>query len=119
MLDILPIILWVVAAVWMFAVCAVCAVRGKLFARGDVHVDLVHWSVIAAQLVSVILTMVPFIVYRANEESFSAWARGFYEAAMWPALIVLVVLIAAELALMYVQARRATRTQMDEALSER
>lgn len=117
MLDVLPVVFWAVAAVWALAVCVICVVRGRLFTPGRPHVDLVSWYVIAAQFVSVILAMVPFVVYKVNDEAISPGMREFYTGVAWPAGIALIVLVALELVLMYVQARRATRTEMDEALN--
>lgn len=45
----------------------------------------------------------------ANKDSIGTHPRSLYERLGWPSAVVAVVLVFAELALMYVQARRAMR----------
>ena len=53
--DLLPLLLWVFAVVWMLSVCGICIVRSR-FGTGERHpeVNPVSWNVVLAQMVSVL-----------------------------------------------------------------
>ena len=62
--DLLPLLLWVFAVVWMLSVCGICIVRSR-FGTGERHpeVNPVSWNVVLAQMVSVLFAGIPFMVY--------------------------------------------------------
>lgn len=117
MIDSMPAVLWAVAVMWAVAVCVICVARSKILVSGRPHVDLVSWRIIGAQLVSAVLAAMPFAVFKVYQDAISSGLRSFYISMAWPAGIVVVLLVALELVLMYVQAKRAMRTQMDETLA--
>ena len=47
--DLLPLLLWVFAVVWMLSVCGICIVRSR-FGTGERHpeVNPVSWNVVLA-----------------------------------------------------------------------
>ena len=49
--DLLPLLLWVFAVVWMLSVCGICIVRSR-FGTGERHpeVNPVSWNVVLAQI---------------------------------------------------------------------
>ncbi len=117
MLEIVPVIFWVIAIVWTLVVCILCVMRGKLLTAGHPHVDTVSWQVIVAQMVSVVVAAVPYVIGKCAWDSFSTSMQNWYASVAWPAGIVLLILIVLELVLMYLQARRAMYTEMDDALN--
>lgn len=116
MLDVLPALFWIIAVAWMIVICVLCVIRGKLLQPGHPPVDQVSWGVIGAQFASVVLAAVPFVIGKVCIGSFGSAARGFYLKAAWPAGMVLILLIAAELVLMFLQARRSTYTELGAAI---
>lgn len=116
MIDLLPAVFWIVSIIWAVVVCVICVRRGKLLQPGHPDVEPVRCPVIGAQLASLILAMVPFVIGKVWQDLFGAEALAFYVSAAWPAGIVSVLLIGAELVLMILQAQRATYTEMGAAL---
>ena len=47
MLDILPALLWIIAAVIAVNICLITAIRGNLFSKKHRDVHPVRWSIIA------------------------------------------------------------------------
>ena len=70
--DLLPLLLWVFAVVWMLSVCGICIVRSR-FGTGERHpeVNPVSWNVVLAQMVSVLFAGIPFMVYLMASEELS------------------------------------------------
>lgn len=109
--------LWVFAVVWMLAVCGITIARCR-FRTGERHpqVELVSWTMVEAQMVSVLFAGIPFITYLLIEDELSPAFRRWYEMVVWPGCAIVIVLVFAELVFMYVQARRAQFTLMDRVL---
>ena len=107
MIDLLPAVFWIVSIIWAVVVCVICVRRGKLLQPGHPDVEPVRWPVIGAQLASLILAMVPFVIGKVWQDLFGAEALAFYVSAAWPAGIVSVMIL---------QAQRATYTEMGAAL---
>lgn len=107
-MNALPAVLWIAAALCAVMVCAV-TVYCSHFRRADVVVKPVSWAVIIGQLTTFVLFAMPYFLFLANKDSIDAHPRSLYERLGWPSAVVAVVLVFAELALMYVQARRAMR----------
>ena len=86
--DLLPLLLWVFAVVWMLSVCGICIVRSR-FGTGERHpeVNPVSWNVVLAQMVSVLF------------------------AGIGAAIVIALVFV--ELLLMGIQAHRAHFTEVD------
>lgn len=117
MTDLLPLLLWIFAIVWMLAVCGITIVRCR-FRTGERHpqVELVSWTMVEAQMASVLLAGVPFITYLLVEDELSPMFRRWYAGMIWPGCCIAIALVFAELAFMYVQARRAQFTLTDRVL---
>ena len=77
--DLLPLLLWVFAVVWMLSVCGICIVRSR-FGTGERHpeVNPVSWNVVLAQMVSVLFAGIPFMVYLMASEELSPAFHDFY-----------------------------------------
>lgn len=116
MIDLLPAVCWVAATVWAIAICVICVKRGKLLQSGHPAVEPVSWAVVGAQVVSLVLAMIPFVIGKVCRHMIAADMMDFYVAAAWPAGVVSIVLVIAELALMTMQAQRATFTEMGTSL---
>lgn len=115
--DLLPLLMWLFAVVWSLGVCAVCAVRGRLFDRARRRdVDPVSWNVVAAQAATVVFVGLPFVVYSVTRDEYGPVMRGFYERYLIAGVVISLLLVAAEWALMYVQAWRADRSMIDRLL---
>ena len=52
MLDILPALLWIIAAVIAVNICSITAIRGNLFSKKHRDVHPVRWSIIALHFTS-------------------------------------------------------------------
>lgn len=117
--DLIPLALWLFSVLWSLAVCGICVHRGR-FLSSERHpkVSPVSWNVVVAQVVSVLFAGFPFIVYIMVEHDISDTMHDFYERHMVVAVAVVIVLVFAELAVMYAQARRAMFTQRDEVLEK-
>ena len=97
MLDILPALLWIIAAVIAVNICSITAIRGNLFSKKHRDVHPVRWSIIALHFTSLVIGALPYPVYAMFRSDFSAKFRRFYEHVGWPSAAVMVMLIAAEL----------------------
>lgn len=107
-MNALPAILWIIGAACALTVCAV-TVYCSHYGHDDVVVKPVRWSVIIGHFATFILLALPYFLYLANKSSISAHSRGLYERLGWPSAIIAIVLVFAELTLMYLQARRAVK----------
>lgn len=126
MMDLLPLALWVLSSVWSGVVCAVCVHRSRLFssdARSNdgrrPEVEPVGWGVIYAQVASVVLCAVPFMALILMQHDIDPAVLAAYERYQLFAAAVSIMLVAAEWVAMFIQSKRAERTQMDRVLRRR
>lgn len=119
MLDILPALLWIIAAVIAVTVCLITAIRGNLFSkktprcasgalvdhRAAFHL-IGHWRVAISGICDVQVGFLERVFQR------------FYEHVGWPSAAVMVMLIAAELVFMYLQARNGMHSEMERKLNQ-
>ncbi|MCH4208560.1 hypothetical protein [Bifidobacterium sp.] len=82
-----------------------------------VRVRPVTWPVITWHLISLALGLLAYGIYMADGANYPIAAIEFYTNAGWISAALLVLLIAVSLLLMYIQARRATRSQIEEVLA--
>lgn len=118
MLDILPALLWIVAAVIAVNICSITAVRGNLFSKKNRDVHPVRWSIIALHFVSLVVGSLPYPVYVMFRSDFSGKSQRFYEHVGWTSAVLMVVLITAELVFMYLQARNGTHSEMERKINQ-
>ena len=117
MVAYLPLALWLFAAAWTIGVGAVCAVRGRLLSgERRPEVPLVSWNVVAAQALSTVFVAMPFMVFILIQNEIPTQMRTFYERHLMPGVVIALVLVAVAWTLMFMQAKRAERTQADLAL---
>lgn len=119
MTDLLPAVLWLFAVVWSITVCVIAVIRARLLSFGVQRpaVEPVTWNVIYAQVASVVLGSVPFCVFLFFEDEFGDRAAELYRTMTLPGAAIILTLIVAEWVLLFVQAKRAERTQMDRVLA--
>ncbi|OZG59961.1 hypothetical protein BLEM_2136 [Bifidobacterium lemurum] len=117
LMELLPAVLWCFAVVISVNLCCICVIRGKFLQGGHPPVRPVSWGIVGLHIVSVLLFILPYPVYLLICNDFDSRARDFYTRAGWPSVVVVVLCVAAQLALMYLQARRAMFTEMDERLN--
>ena len=67
MLDILPALLWIIAAVIAVNICSITAIRGNLFSKKHRDVHPVRWSIIALHFTSLVIGALPYPVYAMSE----------------------------------------------------
>ena len=79
MLDILPVLLWVIAAVIAVNICSICSIRGGFFSHKERPVYPVRWSIIGLHFASLVLGALPYPLYSLFKESMSMRFRRFYE----------------------------------------
>ena len=115
--DLLPLLLWVFAVVWMLSVCGICIVRSR-FGTGERHpeVNPVSWNVVLAQMVSVLFAGIPFMVYLMASEELSPAFHDFYTDHLVIGAAIVIVLVFVELLLMGIQAHRAHFTEVDRVV---
>lgn len=90
-------------------------------AEKDEHrkVETVQWSVIIMQVVSMFLCCAPYGVYKLLHDQIPDSIRHFYAILGIPSAVLLGIFFVAELVLMYLQAKQAQRSIIDEILSKR
>lgn len=118
MLDILPAALWCVAVVMALNIIGLCVLRGRLLAKYTGGIPRVSWPVVIMHVVSAFVALSPYLVYTwfADTGAFDPDVRDFYAAYGWPSAAAVSVLLIAQIACMYAQARRAMRSEMDARL---
>ena len=97
MLDILPALLWIVAAVIAVNICSITAIRGNIFSKTKRDVYPVRWSIVGLHFTSLVIGALPYPVYAMFKSGFSAKFQRFYEQVGWPSAALMILLIAAEL----------------------
>ncbi len=112
MLNVLPALLWIIAAVIAVNICSISAIRGNLFSKKERYVYPVPWSVVALHFTSLVIGALPYPIYRMFKDGFSDKFQRFYEQVGWPSAALIVVLIAAEIVFMYLQARNGMKSEM-------
>lgn len=117
MIDLLPAALWCIDVVLSINVIGLCVRRGRLFLRYDGGVSRVSWPVVLAHVASAVLGLTPYLVYLWYAEGgFDPDVRDFYALYGWPSACVIAVLLIVQIACLYMQARRAMLSEMDERL---
>ena len=71
MLDILPALLWIIAAVIAVNICLITAIRGNLFSKKHRDVHPVRWSIIALHFTSLVIGALPYPAYAMFRSDFS------------------------------------------------
>lgn len=117
MLDILPALLWIVAAVIAVNICSITAIRGNIFSKTKRDVYPVRWSIVGLHFTSLVIGALPYPVYTMFKSGFSVKFRHFYEQVGWPSAALMILLIAAELVFMYLQARNGMKSEMERKLN--
>lgn len=120
----LPVVLWCLGALSGVLVCAVTVVRSRYRPRrrrGDGHdagatVLPVSWSVVGAHLLSLASFVLSFFLLLLGDGQIGRTLAAWYDAALPYAATGACALLAAQLVLMYAQARRAARSQIDRTL---
>ncbi|WEV41348.1 hypothetical protein OZX57_04550 [Bifidobacterium sp. ESL0682] len=88
--------------------------------KGDSRkVETVQWSVVIMQIVSMFLCCAPYGVYKLMHDQISGEIRHWYSVLGIPSAIILGIFFVAELVLMYLQAKQAQRSIINEVLSRR
>lgn len=118
MLDILPALLWIVAAVIAVNICSITAIRGNIFSKTKRDVYPVRWSIVGLHFTSLVIGTLPYPVYAMFKSGFSAKFQRFYEQVGWPSAALMILLIAAELVFMYLQARNGMKNEMERKLRQ-
>lgn len=116
MLDILPALLWIVAAVIAVNICSITAIRGNIFLKTKRDVYPVRWSIVGLHFTSLVIGALPYPVYAMFKSGFSAKFRHFYGQVGWSSVALMILLIAAELVFMYLQARNGMKSEMERKL---
>ena len=72
MFDILPALLWIVAAVISLNICSITAIRGNIFSKTKSDVYPVRWSIVGLHFTSLIIGALPYPIYTMFKSSFSS-----------------------------------------------
>lgn len=118
MLDILPALLWIVAAVIAVNICSITAIHGNIFSKTKRDVYPVRWSIVGLHFTSLVIGALPYPVYAMFKSGFSAKFQHFYEQVGWPSAALMILLIAAELVFMYLQSRNGMKNEMERKLRQ-
>lgn len=114
----LPAVFWIIGAAFALLVCGVCIWQSHYVSHIHEPVKPVSWAVVGMHLMTFILLAVPYVIYLGNRDTMSAHVKDLYGRVGWLSAIVAVILVFAELALMYLQARRAMHAQIDRTLRD-
>ena len=112
-MDILPIVLWGIGVVVSVGVCVHALISGKYrnkHTEPDVTTAIEH-------LVSVICFLTALIIATFNIDLYAQPMREFYRYAIPIGGVLAIVLLGLQIVLLYMQSRRAMRTEMDRRLS--
>lgn len=112
----LPAMLWMIGAACALLVIVVCVLRSHYFTDTGAPVRPVSWSVVGMHFVSLILLAMPYPIFLSIEGSLKEHTLHLYQRLGIPSAVVAVVLVGAELALMYLQARRAMKSEVEKTL---
>lgn len=117
-IELLPALLWIIAAVLAFNIICITVLRGHVLTprskRPPVHP--VSWNMVMLHVVSFVMAIVPFPVYALAADQMDVDIRDFYEANALIAAIIIIVLVMLEILVMYLQAHNAMETEMDRKL---
>ena len=116
LMELLPAGLWCIAMVLSINICIVCVIRSRYGHGKHPTVRPVSWGIIGLHVVSLAMAMLPYLVFLGIQDGYAADIRGFYMNVGLPSAVLIFLTIALQLVLMYLQARRAVFTQMDEHL---
>ncbi|KFI92488.1 hypothetical protein BISA_0890 [Bifidobacterium saguini DSM 23967] len=116
--ELLPALLWIIAAVLAFNIICVTIMRGHLFMPRSKRPPVypVSWNMVMLHVVSFVMAIVPFPVYALTAGYMDVDVRDFYEMNALAAAIIIIVLVMLEIVVMYVQAHNAMETEMDRQL---
>ncbi len=114
--NVLPAIIWMLGALCAIIVCASCVWNSHYVGDRNRPVHPVSWTMVGAHVMSCVLFAIPYVLFLGSRDSMAAASRHTYEHLGRISAIVAVVLVFAQLTLMYLQARRAMYSQIDETL---
>lgn len=114
----LPAILWIIGVAFCLVVIGICVLRSHYFTDRNQPVHPVSWSVVGLHFVSLILVALPYPIFLNEKDTLKASTRALYEQVGWASAIVAIVLVFAELTLMYLQARLAMKSQVEHTLKQ-
>ena len=106
MLDILPALLWIIAAVIAVNICSITAIRGNLFSKKHRDVHPVRWSIMRCISPHWSLARC-HIRYMRCSVGFLGEVPAFLRTCRMAVAAVMAMLIAAELVFMYLQPETA------------
>ena len=117
-MDILPIVLWGIGVAVSAGVCIHAVISGKYRSK-FVEPEVTPPSMIAAveHMVSVICFLTAVLVAAYNIDLYTKPMRGFYRYAIPIGGGAAIVLLGLQIILLYMQSRRAMRTEMNKRLS--
>ncbi|MBT1175390.1 hypothetical protein JS530_07760 [Bifidobacterium sp. LC6] len=117
-IEILPALLWIIAAVMAFNIIVITIMRGQIFVPRSKRppVNPVSWTMVMLHVASFVMAIVPFPVYALTADAMDVDVRDFYEMNAFGAAIIIIVLVMLEILVMYLQARHAMETEMDRKL---
>lgn len=115
MANALPAFLWLCGLLVAGIVCAVTIVRSQ-YTKHPYTVHPVRWWVVGAHIASIVLFAMAYVVFMGSHEQMSTHAQSLYRQVGIASACIAVFLVAIELILMYLQARRAWHSQIDTTL---
>ncbi|KAB7788262.1 hypothetical protein [Bifidobacterium cebidarum] len=116
--ELLPALLWIIAAVLALNIIGMTVIRGHIFTPRSKRPPVypVSWNMVMLHVASFIMAIVPFPVYALTADQMDVDVRGFYEMNAFAAAIVIIVLVMLEILVMYLQAHHAMEAEMDRQL---
>lgn len=118
LIQAIPAGLWLIGLLLSFFVINITVVRSRYGMGKSPVVRPVTWGMIGVHLASLLCFIASFAALALARDGLDVDVLDFYTSAQWPALVLVFVCVLAQDALMYLQARRAMRTQMDERLGQ-
>ncbi|RSX56064.1 C4-dicarboxylate ABC transporter [Bifidobacterium dolichotidis] len=117
MANAMPAVLWVIAAACCLLVIAITVLRSHYFTNQDKPVQPVTWTLVGAHVLTLVMIALPYAVFLGVRDSMPAALLAKYAKVGVASAVIAVLLIFGELVLMYLQAKRAMMSQIDETLN--
>ncbi|KFI58773.1 hypothetical protein [Bifidobacterium gallicum] len=115
-MNALPAIVWVIAAACCLLVIGITVVRSHYVTRVEQPVQPVSWTMVGAHLLTLVMIALPYALFLGMRDQMPASLLAKYNSVGIVSAVIAVLLVMVQLVLMYLQARRAMMSQIDETL---
>lgn len=117
-MDILPIVLWGIGVVVSIGVCTAAVISSKYLSR-DAEPEVAPPTMMTAihHMVSLVCFLTALLISSYSIDLYAKPVRDFYRYAIPVGGGIAVMLLGAQIVLLYMQSRRAMHTEMNKRLN--